>query len=98
MLIHSRTIRVDNLGAYATTFSISIEKMSPTDAATLQEALSNFYRGNELEDHMKGGYVLECAVDFDCETSSVVKIDYELVKPKGRRRGSRSRGFGRKSR
>ncbi len=96
MLIHSKTIRVEKIGAYATTFSIQIEKIAPSAREILHSAISNFYRGNELEERMKAGYILECAIEFDGETSTVVSIDYELRKPKGRCRDSKPRGFGRK--
>ncbi len=81
MLIYSRTVRANEMEAFASVFSKNIKLMKREEMEVLSEALINFYRGNELEDLIRAGYVLECAIEFDSETGAVERIDYELIEP-----------------
>ena len=81
MLIYSRTVRADEMEAFASIFSKNIKLIRVKDMEALSESLINFYRGNELEDLMKAGHTLECAIEFDSDTGTVKRIDYELIEP-----------------
>jgi hypothetical protein len=96
MLIYSRTVRADEMGAFASIFSEAIKLLKVKEMEVLSEALINFYRNSELEDLMRSGSVLECAIEFDRETSSVRRIDYELIEPPKSK--TKPRGFKPKSR
>ncbi len=81
MLIYSRTVRANEMEAFASIFSKNIKLIKVKDVELLSKALINFYRGSELEALMRAGHVLECAIEFDSDTGAVERIDYELIEP-----------------